>query len=112
MRTTTLPSGALIPVLGQGTWNMGDHRQKRTDEIAALRLGVDLGMTLVDTAEMYGNGAAEQLIAEAIGDRRDELFLVDKVLPHHATHRGTVAACDASLRRLKTDWIDLYLLHW
>jgi diketogulonate reductase-like aldo/keto reductase len=78
----------------------------------ALRTGLDLGMTLIDTAEMYGDGAAEKLLAEAIGDRRDEVFLVDKVMPQHATLRGTIAACEASLRRLKTDRIDLYLLHW
>jgi diketogulonate reductase-like aldo/keto reductase len=112
LRSTQLPSGETIPVLGQGTWMMGERRQRRADEIAALRAGVDLGMTLIDTAEMYGDGAAEQLIAEALGERRDELFLVDKVLPQHASRRGTIAACDASLRRLKTDRIDLYLLHW
>jgi diketogulonate reductase-like aldo/keto reductase len=112
VRTATLPSGETIPVLGQGTWNMGERADRRPSEIAALGLGVDLGMTLIDTAEMYGSGAAEKLIAEAIGDRRDELFLVDKVMPQHATRRGTIASCEASLRRLKTDRIDLYLLHW
>jgi diketogulonate reductase-like aldo/keto reductase len=91
---------------------MGDTRQKRADEILALRTAVDLGMSVVDTAEMYGNGAAEELIAEALGDRRDEIFLISKVLPQHATKRGTVSACEASLRRLKTDRLDLYLLHW
>ena len=101
-----------IPTLGIGTWTMGESRAKRADEIAALRAAVDLGMTVVDTAEMYGNGAAEELIAEALGDRRRETFLVSKVLPQHATRRGTIAACEASLRRLKTDWLDLYLLHW
>lgn len=102
-----------IPVvLGIGTWNMAERRQKRADEIAALRTAVDLGMTVVDTAEMYGNGAAEELVAEAIGDRRRDLFLVSKVMPHHASRRGTIAACEASLRRLNTDYLDLYLLHW
>jgi diketogulonate reductase-like aldo/keto reductase len=91
---------------------MGERRQTRTAEIAALRLAVDLGMTLVDTAEMYGNGAAEELVAEAIGHRRNEIFLVSKVLPHHATRRGTISACEASLRRLDTDRLDMYLLHW
>jgi diketogulonate reductase-like aldo/keto reductase len=112
IRTTTLPSGEALSVLGQGTWNMGEHAQRRANEIAALRTGVDLGMTLIDTAEMYGGGAAEKLVAEAIGDRRDEVFLVDKVMPQHATRRGTIASCEASLRHLKTDRIDLYLLHW
>ena len=107
-----LPGGERIPVLGIGTWNMGDKRSKRTDEIAALQMAVDLGLTVVDTAEMYGNGAAETLIAEAIGSRRSEIFLVSKVLPHNATKRGAVESCEASLRRLKTDRLDMYLLHW
>jgi diketogulonate reductase-like aldo/keto reductase len=110
--TTRLHGGAPVPVLGQGTWGMGERTTRRAEEIAALRLGVELGMTLIDTAEMYGDGAAEGLIADALGDWRDKLFLVDKVLPGHATRRGTVDACEASLKRLKTDWIDLYLLHW
>lgn len=110
--TTTLPGGEPIPVLGIGTWNMGERRQARAGEIAALRLAIDLGMSVVDTAEMYGNGAAEELIAEALGDRRNEIFLVSKVLPHHATKHGTISACEASLRRLKTDRLDMYLLHW
>ena len=112
MRTVTLPGGETIPALGIGTWNMGDQRQKRTDEVAALRTAVDLGMTVIDTAEMYGSGAAEQLVAEALADRRDEIFLVSKVLPQHATTRGTISACEGSLRRLKTGQLDLYLLHW
>jgi diketogulonate reductase-like aldo/keto reductase len=91
---------------------MGDDHATRDEEIAALRLGLDLGLTLIDTAEMYGDGRAEALIAEAIAGRRDEVFLVSKVLPGHATRRGTVAACEQSLKRLKTDRIDLYLLHW
>ena len=101
-----------IPALGIGTWNMGDQRQTRAAEVAALQLAVDLGMSVVDTAEMYGNGAAEELIAEALGHRRHEIFLVSKVLPQHATKRGTIRACEASLRRLKTDRLDMYLLHW
>ena len=99
-RATTLPSGEIVPVLGQGTWGMAEHPDRRADEIAALRMGIDLGMTLIDTAEMYAGGAAEELVAEAIEGRRDEVFLVSKVLPNHATRRGTIAACEASLRRL------------
>jgi diketogulonate reductase-like aldo/keto reductase len=91
---------------------MGEDPGRRRDEVAALRLGLDLGMTLIDTAEMYGDGAAETVVAEAIAGRRDEVFLVSKVLPQNATRRGIVAACEASLRRLRTDRLDLYLLHW
>jgi diketogulonate reductase-like aldo/keto reductase len=112
MRTLPLPSGRPIPVLGQGTWLMGEDPSKRKAEIAALRLGLDLGLTLIDTAEMYGDGAAEELIGEAVGDRREEIFLVSKVLPENATLRGTISACEHSLRRLKTDYLDVYLLHW
>ncbi len=112
IRTIALPDGETIPALGIGTWNMGDKRQKRADEIIALQAAVDLGMTVIDTAEMYGNGASESLVAEAIGDRRSEIFLVSKVLPQHASRRGTLTACEASLRRLKTDRLDMYLLHW
>jgi diketogulonate reductase-like aldo/keto reductase len=112
IRTIKLPSGEAIPVLGQGTWGMAENAQRRKDEIAALRLGLDLGMTLIDTAEMYADGAAEELVAEAIAERRDEVFLVSKVLPSNATRRGTITACERSLRRLGTDRLDLYLLHW
>lgn len=112
MRTTKLPSGEAVPVLGQGTWYMGDEPRRRADEIATLRQGLDLGMTLVDTAEMYGDGASEKLVGEAIAGRRDEVFLVSKVLPSNASRSGTIAACERSLRRLGTDRIDLYLLHW
>jgi diketogulonate reductase-like aldo/keto reductase len=110
--TVTLPDGETIPKLGQGTWEMGERPDARRAEIAALREGVDLGMTLIDTAEMYGDGESEKLIAEALGDRRDELFIVSKVYPHNGSERGVVAACERSLRRLRTDRIDLYLLHW
>jgi diketogulonate reductase-like aldo/keto reductase len=110
--TVALPGGERVSALGIGTWNMGDSRHKRADEIASLQMAVDLGMSVVDTAEMYGNGAAETVVAEALGDRRDDIFLVSKVLPQHATKRGTISACEASLRRLKTDRLDLYLLHW
>jgi diketogulonate reductase-like aldo/keto reductase len=112
VRTVPLPSGETVVVLGQGTWGMGEDRRRRAAEIAALRLGLDLGMKLIDTAEMYGDGGAEEVVGEAIGGRRKEVFLVSKVLPHHATMRGTIAACHASLKRLRTDRLDLYLLHW
>ena len=112
MRHIVLPAGEKVPVLGQGTWHMAEVRERRQDEIAALRLGLDLGLTLVDTAEMYADGEAERLVGEAIAGRRDEVFLVSKVVPAHATRRGTIEACEASLRRLNTDRIDLYLLHW
>lgn len=112
VRTTPLPSGRAIPVLGQGTWKMGEDPSRRRTEVDALRLGMDLGMTLIDTAEMYGEGGAEEVVGEAIADRREEVFVVTKVYPHNATRRGTIDACARSLRRLKTDYIDLYLLHW
>ena len=110
--TTRLPTGEAIPSLGQGTWGMAEDARHRKDEIAALRVGFDLGMTLVDTAEMYADGGAEALVGEAIAGRRDELFVVSKVLPENATRPGTVDACERSLRRLGTDRLDLYLLHW
>jgi diketogulonate reductase-like aldo/keto reductase len=112
MRTLPLPSGRPIPVLGQGTWAMGEDPAQRRAEIAAIRLGLDLGLTLIDTAEMYGEGGAEEMIGEAIAGRREEVFLVSKVYPFNATRRGAVEACERSLRRLKTDYLDLYLLHW
>ncbi|MFF9456965.1 aldo/keto reductase [Streptomyces flaveolus] len=111
-RTIALPSGEEIAALGQGTWYLGEDPARREQEIAALRLGVDLGMTVVDTAEMYGDGAAEELVGEALRGRREEVFLVSKVLPGHADRKGTVAACEASLRRLRAERLDLYLLHW
>lgn len=110
MRTVRLPSGEAIPALGQGTWRMGADPKLRPQEIAALREGLDLEMTLIDTAEMYVG--AEDLIREAIAGRRDECFIVDKVVPAHATRVGTIRACENSLRQLLTDRIDLYLLHW
>src|SRR5688572_21758790 len=112
LRTVTLRGGEEIPVLGSGTWGLAERPGHRLEEIAALQMAVDLGMTVIDTAEMYAGGAAEALIAEALGNRRREIFLVSKVLPQHATRRGTVSACEASLRRLNTDHLDLYLLHW
>ena len=110
--TVVLPNGETIPKLGLGTWEMGERPARRADEIAALREGVELGMTLVDTAEMYGDGATEELVGDALAGLRDDVFLVSKVYPHHASRRGVVAACDASLKRLRTDRLDLYLLHW
>ncbi|MFF0738872.1 aldo/keto reductase [Streptomyces sp. NPDC004111] len=111
-RNVALASGTSVPALGQGTWCMGEEPVRRSEELAALRRGIDLGMSLIDTAEMYGSGASEELVGEAIRGRRDEVFLVSKVLPSNAGARGTVDACHASLRRLGTDRIDLYLLHW
>jgi len=112
MRTTEVPSGEAVAILGQGTWRMAEQPRRRAQEIAALRTGLDLGMTVIDTAEMYADGGAEELVAEAITGRRDQVFIVSKVLPSNATRRGTVAASERSLRRLRTDRIDLYLLHW
>ncbi|HEV8353527.1 MAG TPA: aldo/keto reductase [bacterium] len=99
-----------VPIIGQGTWNM--ERDDRRKAIAALRAGLDAGMTHIDTAEMYGSGRVEELVAEAIAGRRDEVFLVSKVWPHNATHEGVLEACERSLRRLRTDRLDVYLLHW
>jgi diketogulonate reductase-like aldo/keto reductase len=110
--SVALPTGETVPALGQGTWTMGDHRSRRADEVAALRAGIDLGITLIDTAEMYASGVSEEITGEAIAGRRDEVFLVSKVLPSHASRAGVIAAGEASLRRLKTDRMDLYLLHW
>jgi diketogulonate reductase-like aldo/keto reductase len=101
-----------MPRLGLGTWRMGEDPAARADEVAALRLGLDLGLSLIDTAEMYGEGGAEEVVAEAIAGRRDGIFLVSKIYPQNATRRGTAAACERSLRRLGTDRLDLYLLHW
>ena len=112
IRTITLPSGAKMPVYGLGTWRMGEDDSVRKDEVAALRHGLARGVTLIDTAEMYGDGEAETIVAEATGGQRDGLFIVSKVLPQNSSKRGTIAACERSLKRLKTDRIDLYLLHW
>ncbi|PDT42529.1 MULTISPECIES: aldo/keto reductase [Sinorhizobium] len=110
--TTTFPDGRKVPVLGQGTWRMGENRTTAADEIRSLQIGLDLGMTLIDTAEMYGNGGSERIVGEAVRGRRDEAFIVSKVLPSNASRSGTIAACERSLRHLGTDRVDLYLLHW
>lgn len=112
MRRVRGRTGLALPVLGLGTWRMGERPDERRREVAALRLGLDLGVTLIDTAEMYGDGGAEQVVGEAIRGRRDAVQLVSKVLPDNASYRGTLAAAERSLRRLETDRIDLYLLHW
>lgn len=112
MRTIQFPGGSAVPVIGQGTWKMGEVGRNRAEEVAALRAGIELGLTLIDTAEMYGDGAAEEVVAEAVQGRRELVFLVTKVYPHNAGRRGMPAACERSLRRLRTDVIDLYLLHW
>jgi diketogulonate reductase-like aldo/keto reductase len=112
MMLVGMADGTEVPALGQGTWHMGERGSDRAREAAALRLGLDLGMTLIDTAEMYAEGGAEEVVAEAIAGRREEVFLVTKVYPHNAGGRKLEAACERSLRRLRTDRIDLYLLHW
>ncbi len=112
MRTVRLPDGATVPVIGQGTWRMGEGHRPPGAEADALRLGLDLGMTLIDTAEMYGDGGSERVVGQAIAGRRDDVFLVSKVYPQNATRRAMERSCDASLQRLGTDRLDLYLLHW
>ncbi len=112
MQTLRLLSGQDIPILGLGTWQMGENPQQRQSEVAALRHGLNLGMTLIDTAEMYGEGGAEEVVAQAISGCRSLVFLVSKVYPHNASRQGAIAACERSLRRLNTDYLDLYLLHW
>jgi diketogulonate reductase-like aldo/keto reductase len=112
IRQVRLPDGTMVPALGQGTWYMGEKSHGRASEVAALRRGLDLGMALIDTAEMYGEGTAEEIVGEAIAGRREDVFLVSKVLPYNASRKDTIKACEGSLRRLKTERIDLYLLHW
>jgi diketogulonate reductase-like aldo/keto reductase len=110
--TVSLPDGTKVPALGQGTWHMGESTADAKREADALRLGIDLGMTLIDTAEMYAEGRSEEVVAQAIHGQRDRVFLVSKVYPHNGSRAGVQAACARSLRRLNTDCIDLYLLHW
>jgi diketogulonate reductase-like aldo/keto reductase len=112
MKTITRPDGERVPVLGQGTWRMGENARAHKDEVAALRLGIELGMTLIDTAEMYGEGGAEKVVADAIEDQRDRVFVVTKAYPHNASRTELPKACERSLKRLRIDTIDLYLLHW
>lgn len=112
MKSVTLPSTHTMPVFGLGTWRMGERADRRQQEITAIRYALELGITLIDTAEMYGEGGAEEIIAEAIDGQRDKLFIVSKVYPHNASRAGVVEACERSLRRLDSDYIDLYLLHW
>lgn len=112
MKTARLPDGTAVPALGQGTWHMGENARQRRTEADALRLGLDLGVTLIDTAEMYGDGGAEEVAADAIAGQRDKVFLVSKAYPQNAGRKSLPAACERSLKRLRTDRIDLYLLHW
>jgi diketogulonate reductase-like aldo/keto reductase len=112
MDTFTLPDGRRVARLGQGTWRIGEQRARRASELAALRAGLDLGLALIDTAEMYGDGRSEELVSEVIDGRRGDVYVVSKVLPQNATRKGTIEACRRSLARLRTDYLDLYLLHW
>lgn len=112
MRSFKLPSGQTLPCFGLGTWRMGESRASRAEEINALRYGIEAGITLIDTAEMYGEGGAELAMADVIQGQREALYIVSKVYPHNASRNGVISACDRSLSRLKTDYIDLYLLHW
>src|SRR6266480_4403260 len=112
IKTVALPDGERVPVLGQGTWRMGENARSHNEEVAALRLGIELGMTLIDTAEMYGEGGAEKVVADAIDGQRDRVFVVTKVYPHNASPTELPKACEHSLKRLRIEIIDLYLLHW
>src|SRR5215471_9235302 len=112
MKSVSLPNGTRVPAVGQGTWRMGESKRTHDEEVAALRLGIHIGMTLIDTAEMYGDGGAERVVADAIEGQRDRVFVVTKVYPHNASHQKLPKACERSLKRLRIDAIDLYLLHW
>lgn len=112
MNTVVFADGTAVPTIGQGTWHMGEDRAQRKREVAALRDGIERGLTLIDTAEMYAEGGAEEVVGEALAGLRDQVFLVSKVYPHNASRRGIPEACERSLRRLGTDCLDLYLLHW
>lgn len=111
-RTIQLPDGTTLPAIGQGTWYMGEKQSSRREEVQALRYGIERGMTVIDTAEMYAEGGAEEVTGKAIADCRDDVFLVSKVYPHHADRKQMITACERSLSRLGTDRLDLYLLHW
>ena len=112
MKTVTFPNGSIVPALGQGTWGMGEGISPADIEADSLRAGLDLGLKLIDTAEMYGNGGSERVVGKALAGRRDDAFVVSKVLPSHASRKGTIEACERSLKNLKIEKIDLYLLHW
>ena len=112
MKTVTFPNGSIVPALGQGTWGMGEGISPADIEADSLRAGLDLGLKLIDTAEMYGNGGSERVVGKALVGRRDDAFVVSKVLPSHASRKGTIEACERSLKNLKIEKIDLYLLHW
>ncbi|UJR61892.1 aldo/keto reductase [Dickeya zeae] len=112
IKQVVFPDGKTVPAIGQGTWFMGESAQRRRAEVSALQAGIDLGMTLIDTAEMYADGGAEEVVGEALCGRRDQVYLVSKVYPHNTGGERAIAACERSLKRLKTDYIDLYLLHW
>ena len=112
MKTVALPDGKHVPALGQGTWRMGESERAHNDEVAALKLGIELGMTLIDTAEMYGDGRAETVVADAVAGQRDKVFIVTKAYPHNATRTRLPEACERSLKRLRADVVDLYLVHW
>ena len=112
MRSCKLSSGATMPVLGLGTWRMGESPRRRAEELDALKYGLDLGYPMIDTAEMYGDGGAEEIVGEAIAGRSERPFIVSKVYPHNASRAGTIAACERSLKRMGIERIDLYLLHW
>ncbi|MBI0000800.1 aldo/keto reductase [Bartonella sp. W8122] len=112
MKTVTFPNGSIVPALGQGTWGMGEGISPEDIEADSLRAGLNLGLKLIDTAEMYGNGGSERVVGKALAGRRDDAFVVSKVLPSHASRKGTIEACERSLKNLKIEQIDLYLLHW
>ncbi len=112
MTSATLPSGTMVPSLGLGTWKMGENARTADQEVESLKRGLDLGMTLIDTAEMYGEGGSEIITGKAIEGRRDDVFLISKVYPYNASYQGVIDACKRSLKRLRTDRLDLYLLHW
>src|SRR5881392_2911119 len=112
MKTVELPDGDQVPALGEGTWRMGENKNAHADEVAALRLGIDLGMSLIDTAEMYGEGGSEKVVADAIEGQRERVFVVTKVYPHNASRTELPKACERSLKRLRIEVIDRYLLHW